>query len=359
MSNVRGAIGLADLDDFAFGCAAFGTGGGGDVGPSVIAARAALQRHGDVELVRLEDLDDDALIAPMSSIGAPTVSAEMLGSGRESLRIKESVEQRTGVKISAIMAAEIGGANGVDPLRWAAELGVPLLDADGMGRAFPELPMISMNVAGIAPGVVTIADALGNTGTVAPIDADWAERWTRALCVASGSTAVMADYVMTAREARGAVIERSVSRAVELGARVRRAEDPVAELIDALDAALVVAGKVADIERMTVDGFVRGTMVVHGLGPDAGRQVTVTVQNECLAVQEGAAVIATVPDLIGIFDAATAEPVPVESIRFGQRVTVLAWPCDPLWRTDRGLEIAGPAAFGLNVDYRPVQVTHV
>ena len=359
MNPTATSIGLDDLDDYAFGCAAFGTGGGGDVGPSVIATRAALRRHGPVELVRLEDLADDVLIVPLSSIGAPTVSAEMLGSGAESERIRDLVTQRTGRNIGAIMASEIGGANGVDPVRWAAEIGVPLLDGDGMGRAFPELPMVSMNVANVPPGSVVIADALGNAGVVDPINPDWAERWTRALCVASGSTAVMADYVMTARQARGAVIERTVSRALSLGARVRRAADPVAELVDELQAVRVVTGKVADIHRTTADGFVRGTITVQGWGQEAGREIAITVQNECLVVADRDGVIASVPDLIGVFDATHAQPVPIESVMFGQRVVLLAWPCDPLWRTERGLQIAGPAAFGLDLDHRPLEAARV
>jgi DUF917 family protein len=352
VSGTRISIGPAELDDYAFGCAAFGTGGGGDVTPSVIATRAALQRYGAVDLVHLEDLDEDALVVPLSSIGAPTVSTEMLGSGAESVRIRDLIERRTGVEIGAVMATEIGGANGVDPVRWAAELGVPLLDADGMGRAFPELPMVSMNVANVPPGAVTVADALGNVGVVEPINPDWAERWTRALCVASGSTAVIADYVMTASQAHGAVIERTVSRALELGKRVRGADDPVAELVTALAAVHVVNGKIADIERTTMAGFVRGTITVLGLGQDAGREISITVQNECLVMRDGDNVVATVPDLIGLFDAAHGEPVPIESVTFGQRVAVLAWPCDPLWRTERALKIAGPTAFGLDLDYR-------
>lgn len=275
------------------------------------------------------------------------------------MRIRDLIEQREGRRIGAIMASEIGGANGVDPVRWAAELGVPLLDADGMGRAFPELPMVAMNVAGIPPGAMAVADALGNAGIVEPINPEWAERWTRALCVASGSSAVMADYVMTADRARGAVIEGTVSGALELGRRVRRADDPVVELVDVLGADRVVTGKISDIDRTTLDGFVRGTITVVGIGNDAGREITITVQNECLVVRDGDAVVATVPDLIGLFDATHGEPVPIESVTFGQRVAVLAWPCDPLWRTERGLLIAGPAAFGLDLDYCPLEATHV
>jgi DUF917 family protein len=34
-------------------------------------------------------------------------------------------------------------------------------------------------------------------------------------------------------------------------------------------------------------------------------------------------------------------------------VSVLAWPCDPLWRTPRGIELAGPLAFGYDFNYVP------
>jgi uncharacterized protein len=254
-----------------------------------------------------------------------------------------------------VMAAEIGGANGVDPLGWAAQLGLALLDADGMGRAFPELQMISMNVAGIPPGVVTFADALGNTCALSPVDASWSERWTRALCVASGSSAVMADYVMAPDQARGAVVAHSVSRVLELGIRARRAPDPISEMVVALGAVNVVSGKVADIDKTTRDGFVLATIAIAGLGEHAHREVAITVRNECLVVREGTTMIATVPDLIGLFDSATGDAVPIESLRFGHRVTVLAWPCDPLWRTDAGLDIAGPRAFGLDIDYQVLE----
>lgn len=37
------------------------------------------------------------------------------------------------------MSAEIGGLNAVEPLCVAALMDLPVIDCDGMGRAFPEL----------------------------------------------------------------------------------------------------------------------------------------------------------------------------------------------------------------------------
>jgi uncharacterized protein len=30
-------------------------------------------------------------------------------------------------------------------------------------------------------------------------------------------------------------------------------------------------------------------------------------------------------------------------------------PCDPIWRTDAGLRVAGPARFGFSHPYRPLE----
>jgi DUF917 family protein len=62
-----------------------------------------------------------------------------------------------------------------------------------------------------------------------------------------------------------------------------------------------------------------------------------------------------VPDLITVLDSETAEAVATEQIRYGQRVTVIAFPCDPVWRTERGIAATGPRAFGYDFDYRPVE----
>ena len=51
----------------------------------------------------------------------------------------------------------------------------------------------------------------------------------------------------------------------------------------------------------------------------------------------------------------SAEAIPTERIRYGQRVVVLAIPCAPIWRTDAGLRVAGPERFGFAHPYRPLE----
>jgi DUF917 family protein len=348
-------IGEDDLPALARGCAVLGTGGGGSVDTGLLLAGRAVRECGEVQLVQLADLEDDAVVVPLSGIGAPTVSHEMVASSEDVLRLRDEVERVMDRPVAAVMSSEIGGSNGVAPVAWAARLGVPLVDADGMGRAFPEVQMVSMYVAGLPVNAVVLSDVVGNVSTLRPIDGLWSERLARALCVASGAHALMADYILLASEARGAVVEGSVSRALGIGRCTVGATDPLASLIAELGARNLVSGKIVDIDRRTGGGFVRGSVVLEGVGDDRGRLLRLEIQNENLLALEDGKVLASVPDLITVVDTQTGGAISTESLRYGQRVTVLAWPCDPLWRTPRGLDVAGPKAFGYDIDYVPVE----
>jgi DUF917 family protein len=59
--------------------------------------------------------------------------------------------------------------------------------------------------------------------------------------------------------------------------------------------------------------------------------------------------------LIIVLNGETAEPVTTEEIRYGFRVSVLAAPCDPRWRSPEGLALVGPRYFGYDFDYVPVE----
>ena len=129
----------------------------------------------------------------------------------------------------------------------------------------------------------------------------------------------------------------------------------MAALIAEIGAFRLVTGKVSDVERHTTSGFVRGSVVVEGLGDDAGRLIRLELQNENLVALERGRVLASVPDLISVLDSETADAIVTERIAYGQRVTVIAFPSDPVWRTGPGLEVAGPRAFGYDFDYVPVE----
>lgn len=65
-------------------------------------------------------------------------------------------------KPAAIGLCEIGGLNALEPLITAAELGLPVLDCDGMGRAFPQLQQFGPFINGTCPYPAVITDHHGN-----------------------------------------------------------------------------------------------------------------------------------------------------------------------------------------------------
>ena len=344
------------LHALARGCAVLGAGGGGDPYLGLLQALQATDDFGPAHLVDLDELPDDSLIMPCGGIGAPTVSIEKIENGDEGDRLRQHLEYVTGRRVAALMAAEIGGSNGLLPVAWAARLGLPLVDADGMGRAFPEVPQVTMYLAGISPSPAVMTDERGNLIVFRAISGHWIERLERAAAVEFGGAACSTEFSLTAAQARHATVRDSVSLAVRIGEAVAAAESsPVAALIAEVGAFELVSGKIADVERRTTQGFVRGSVVVEGLGPDAGRLIRLELQNENLVALEQGRVLASVPDLISVLDTETADAIVTERIRYGQRVTVIAFGCAPVWRTERGIAVTGPRAFGYDFDYVPVE----
>src|SRR5436190_2845162 len=346
----------SSLRALARGCAVLGAGGGGDTYLGLLQALQATEDFGPVSLVDLDELPDDDLIMPCGGIGAPTVSIEKIESGDEGERLRHYLEDLTGRRVAALMAGEIGGGNGLIPVTWAARLGLPVADADGMGRAFPEVNQVTMHLAGISPSPAVMTDERGNLLVLRTVSGNWMERLERAAADEFGGAASSTEFTLTAGQARGATVRNSVSLAIRIGeTTTRAASDPVAALIAELGAFRLIGGKVSDVERQTRGGWVRGTVVVEGLGADAGRLIRLELQNENLVALERGQVLASVPDLITVLDSETADAIATERIRYGQRVTVIAFPCDPAWRTEKGIAATGPRAFGYDFDYMPVE----
>jgi uncharacterized protein len=348
------------LDDLAVGAAILGTGGGGNPYIGKLLARSALRESGPVTIVDVDEVPDDALVVPSAMMGAPTVIVEKLPSGEEAVRAFRALEQHLGRAITHTMPIEAGGLNSVIPFAVAARLGLPIVDADGMGRAFPEVQMVTAGVYGIPATPMALADEKGNEVILAgTLDNRWTERFARSITVDMGSTAMVAQYPLTGRQLKQAMVPGTLGLAEELGRLVRETKaehgDPVAAVVERLAGRRLFTGKVTDVERRTVAGFARGEARLEGIGGHDGSELTLQFQNEHLVARRGGEVLASVPDLIMVLDGETGEATTTEDLRYGYRVAVLGAPCDGRWRTDPGLELVGPRCFGYDFDYVPIE----
>lgn len=102
---------------------------------------------GCMRVVAPAAVPDSQLVADAGYMGAPTVFLERLGAGEAEAAIRAVLaayraaapSRGSSPELAALMGFEVGGGNGLEAFSIAARLGVPAVDGDAMGRAFPEL----------------------------------------------------------------------------------------------------------------------------------------------------------------------------------------------------------------------------
>ncbi|MEM6747108.1 MAG: DUF917 domain-containing protein [Pseudomonadota bacterium] len=353
-----------DLVDFARGAAFLGTGGGGDPYIGRLMAQNAIQKYGHPRIVDPSTLNDDATVCFVAMLGAPTVLVEKAISGDDIEYAVARMAERLGRPIDALMPVEIGGINSTLPIVAAARLGLPLLNADGMGRAFPAIQMVVMNFEGVHPTPFVVVDEHLNAVVVETDTADRAESFVRVVATQMGMSCVVSGYPMTGAQAKSATIHNTLTEALEIGRAIahgRQHGDPVSALLDRLCRSTIYGyareifdGKIVDVHRRTEGGFSLGTCKIKGLA-ETSRVMTIDFQNENLVATERGAVRASVPDLITIIDRETADPIPTETLQYGQRVKVIAVAAPSLLKTPTAMRHVGPRAFGVDHDFVPIQ----
>lgn len=343
-----------DLSRMAVGAAVLGCGGGGNPHIGFLIAREVLRRGHVIRLAQARDLPASAPVAAVFGIGAPTVGVEKIRAGTESVRALRALERYTGKRFEAIAPIEVGGSNSMLPLALGGLVGLPVLDLDGMGRAFPEVQMVTYGVYGIPASPLALADERGNVGVMEAVDDRWMERMARALVVAQGGRADAVGFASTVGQLAAVAIPETLTLAEQIGRVLQTGGDVWPALLRLVHGEVVFEGKIGDVYRRTEAGFSKGQARIDGLGVFSGGHAQLLFQNENLALIVNGSPRVTVPDLITLMDSESGEPITTEVMRFGWRVKVLAMPCHSLWRTPEGLRAAGPAAFGYDYPYQPL-----
>lgn len=347
------------IEYIAVGAAVLGTGGGGDPHIGKLMAIGAIKKYGPVKVISPDELGDDDLVVPFSMIGAPTVMNEKIPAQEQMSKPLDLIEKELGRKISALMPIEVGGGNSLIPVIAAAERGIPVLDADAMGRAFPESQMVTFYLDGMDPSPITMADERGNAVLMHAIDGIWEERMARAVTIQMGGSASICDYPATGAQMKKSVIPHTLSLAYEIGKTLFESKEqkqhPIEALLKQLNGYALFHGKASDIRRRMEGGFTRGEATFEGTGEHKGRTMKLFFQNEFLLAKEGERSLAMTPDLISLLDQDTGMPITTENLKYGARITAVGFPCDPKWRTSKGLDTVGPKYFGYDVPFVPIE----
>lgn len=337
-----------DLEALVVGVTLLGSGGGGDTGAF---GRMLRRRLGAGELVLRDAADVPGVsVSPIGVVGATSVLMEKLPGGGEFDAAVRAVSRWTGVEVTGLMPLEAGGLNGLTPLIAALDLGLPVVDADLMGRALPRLDQFSWAVAGRPLTPCALSEPSGQVVVVDNVDATGLERAVRSFVAHTGGWAVLALAPTPVEAATEDAVRGSLTRALALG-RAHAGLEPggePAEVASGLGGRLLGSGRVEEVGRHLVadgGGFGRGSVCVV----DAASRAVIRIETEneyLLALVDGRPEVTT-PDLLCVLDRRTLQPIAVDTIRTGDEVVAVALPGPGWWRRPDRLPHVSPQAFGL------------
>jgi DUF917 family protein len=344
------------------GATILGTGGGGSPSSGLTMLNNVLKKGKTIKIAEIDEISKNGFIVVPYHVGsiAPGIKIKKPIKIEDPIRqaFKE-MERLLGGKIVAIVASEIGGANTPVALSIAAELGIPAIDGDLLGRAAPELHQCTVNIFGIPMYPSVIVSESGNIVVVREYsDIDDYEAIARYLSVLSGNYVSVVDTPMSYDTARKAIIRNTISTSLRLGEEVFKARnekrDPVDAVVKVLKGWKIFEGIVEKYNWRDEGGFLKGEAIIRGTGKFSGKTLRSWIKNEHIMVWINDKPAVMPPDLFALLRD-DGEPITNTDLKEGMKVNGVAAKAPDVWRTPEGLRYFGPRHFGFDYDYIPVE----
>lgn len=309
------------------GSTILGTGGGGRYDEAL----QRIEQLSAVELVSIDEVPADTLVVTAYGAGGltkPKVSAKGLKNGLKLL------QERLGKPIGAIVPVEIGPYSLAEAFWVAAQLQVPVVDADLVGyRSVPEIFI----------ELVTLADlprcplVFGNSeGDLVLLESDSSperlEQIVRSFADMSTSNTFVLGYPFSKAQLLKGAAQGSVSYCVDLSGKLSQ------------DFRLVGKGRVVSDEKQEKDGFTRGRLQIK----QANTTFTLEYKNEYLVLLQDGKLSLTCPDFICIIDDKTSLGLNNGEDNTGKQVSIYIRPAIAQWQTPAARALFSPKALGLN-----------
>jgi len=327
-----------DLTDLVEGAAIFSAGGGGDplVGHNIVEILA--EKHFPVYLIDPLEVPDNETVINFACVGA-TASAAYHGDA--ALKALVTLEEFLGKKAYAVIPAEMGGFNTLATVDVAARLGIPIVDADGAGRAVSEvhLKVYTLDDIPLSPMTIADIDAQNVVLIKQTLDSKAAERIARTLAAEWGQTVYTASRVLTGMQVKTSPVLGTLSNAMRIGMLLRKAVDPLNAVLKETHGFKLFEGIVSAVERETKAGFTWTTATLNGTHENEGSKFEFKAKNEVLVGYRDEKLVAIAPDIITPVHAETCKCVPAEKIKKDDKLAVIGIPAPKKWRTPKGLEL--------------------
>lgn len=339
-------ITASEVGSLAAGAAILGSGGGGQVDILLSALRPRL----DQLAVRVEPTTGTSrTFVSVTFLGSTTVLGEKPPGGFELPEAVEAVERWTGENAEAVVPAQIGGMTVLGALLLADATGLPLLDADMVGRATPRLDQLSIFARRKVPLTAAIVTSSGLSMVIDATSPVELESTLRGAVARSGGWAAFALGPLPLDALRADLVDGSITRAVEVGKAIAE-QDTLEAAAAVLGGRVAARGRIVEVERHDDPvSFVHGTAAL--IDAKTGAVARLEMGSEYLYLTVDGSPSASVPDIISVVNARTRAPLSADQLRTGNDVDVLALPSAPLWRSDPAfLSRSDPRFYGVSAD---------
>lgn len=340
-----------DVLEMIYGTCLMGGGGGGSLDNGIQILDDVDARIGiNLKMLSVDEVEKGKYVATCGGMGSPLRfkerGANCLTEPISAFRGLERVALSMNRPIYYMMGLEYGALNTILPFMVAQECGIPLVDADGTGRAAPSIQTLlyGVNEIPIAPFVMT--DGEENETITYPHDclnAAYLDVVGRYMCQASDMVMGVGFGICSAEEIKTKLVPNAYTHAQEVGRALLKAKNEGADVMEELKKVTkckeFFRGKLTKFVADSKGGWDFGAVYFDGLKGYEGKQFHIDYQNESLVVWAGGTVLMTAPDLICAVNLDTCEPISNADFREGMNVLVLGIPVHENWfLSDRGLD---------------------
>jgi len=324
--------------DLVDGAAVFSAGGGGDPEMGYEIVDKLIEEGYVATLVDPLEVPDDAAVVNFACVGATT----SVGYDSDAaVKTVYTLEQYKKQKFYAVIPVELGGFNTLAAVDVAARRGVPVVDADGAGRAVPEVHLKVYTIDDIPLAPMVVADLRAQNVVIVKEtkDSKSAERIARTLATEWGHTAYTARRILTGKQVKTSPILHSLSTSIRIGMLLRKTVDPIRAVLKETGGFKLFEGKVDKIERRTEAGFTWTKTILKGIHEYEGSRFEFRAKNEVLVAYRNNKLVAIAPDIIVPVHHETGKCITAEKIKKGEKLAILGIPTPQKWRTAKGLEL--------------------
>ncbi len=360
-----------DCEDLLEGALWMGTGGGGSYAEGMEKLKKVLDEGLILAWVEKDDLPDETWtatiglhgsIAPLSSETLQEISDNELTETEEWYPVKavKALGNFLGRDFKCIVPAELGPDSVAISLAVGAYLDIPVVDGDYIGRAVPEEHQSTYCLYKKDSNLFAGVDRWGNSVFINnAVNTHALERIAKMLAVAAYGDIAVAKTPLLAEEMKKIVVPGTLSQCLNIGQALRSARengsDPINAAVKVSGGWRLFDGMVTSIETEDKDGYFFGTVIITGHENFQGQELRVWFKNENqISWLNGESWICS-PDLLSLVYSENGRGICNAELKEGDQVAVIGMKGLDDFRTEFGLSLAGPAHFGYNIKYTPIE----